>query len=97
MQKRSQKAKDVSIAAMHNKVLLSQRGKVRLLKAEEYAERENSDSMTAWEGCLRMVWHLSGAENSDGISGCAVVARAMRDLNRQNDSHVFCMITMKNG
>ncbi len=74
------KAKDVSIAAMHNKVLLSQRGKVRLLKKEEYAERENSEDMTAWEGCLRMVWHLSGEEGSDGISGCAGVARAMRDF-----------------
>ena len=74
------KAKDVSIAAMHNKVLLRQRGKVRLLKMEEYAERENSEDMTAWEGCLRMVWHLSGSENSDGISGCAGVARAMRDF-----------------
>ena len=35
--------------------------------------------MTAWEGCLRMVWHLSSAERSGGISGCAAVARAMRD------------------
>ena len=74
------KAKDVNIAAMHNKVLLRDRGKVRLLKVEEYAERENSEGMTAWEGCLRMVWHLSGAENSGGISGCAAVARAMRDF-----------------
>ena len=74
------KAKDVNIAAMHNKVLLSQRGKVRLLKVAEYADRENSEDMTAWEGCLRMVWHLSGAEGSAGISGCAAVARAMRDF-----------------
>ncbi len=74
------KAKDVSIAVMHNKVLLSQRGKVRLLKVEEYAGRENRENMTAWEGCLRMVWHLSGAENSGGISGCAAVARAMHDF-----------------
>ena len=73
------KAKDVDIAAMHDKVLLSARGKVRLLRPEEYAERENSEDMTAWEGCLRMVWHLSGVENSGGISGCAAVARAMRD------------------
>ena len=35
--------------------------------------------MTAWEGCLRMVWHLSGEERSGGISGCTAVARAMRD------------------
>ena len=74
------KAKDVNIAAMHDKVLLGDRGKVRLLKAEEYAERENSEGMTAWEGCLRMVWHLSGTEDSGGISGCAAVARAMRDF-----------------
>ena len=73
------KAKDVDIAAMHDKLLLSARSKVRLLKSEEYAERENSEEMTAWEGCLRMVWHLSGVEKSGGISGCTAVARAMRD------------------
>jgi putative DNA methylase len=73
------KAKDVDIAAMHDKVLLSARGKVRLLRPEEYAERENSEDMTAWEGCLRMVWHLSSVEKSGGISGCTAVARAMRD------------------
>ncbi len=73
------KAKDIDLAAMHDKLLLSARGKVRLLKPEEYAERDNSENMTAWEGCLRMVWHLSGKERSGGISGCTAVARAMRD------------------
>ena len=73
------KAKDVDSAAMHDQLLLSARSKVRLLKPEEYAERENSENMTAWEGCLRMVWHLSGVEKSGGISGCTAVARAMRD------------------
>ena len=73
-------AQDVNIASMDNKLLAAARSRVRLLKAEEYAERENSEGMTAWEGCLRMVWHLSGAENSGGISGCAAVARAMRDF-----------------
>lgn len=72
-------AKDVDINTMHNKVLLRGLGKVRLLKAEEYAERENSENMTAWEGCLWMVWHLSGVENSGGISGCTAVARSMND------------------
>ncbi len=72
------KAKGVDIAAMHERVLISARGQVRLLRAEEYAERENSEDMTAWEGCLRMVWHLSGKEHSGGIMGCAAVARAMR-------------------
>ena len=73
------KAKDIDLAAMHDKLLFSARGKVRLLKPEEYAERENSDEMTAWEGCLRMVWHLSGVEKSGGISGCTAVARSMND------------------
>ncbi|MDE0684391.1 MAG: DUF1156 domain-containing protein, partial [Candidatus Poribacteria bacterium] len=73
------KAKDVDITAMHDKVLLSARSKVRLLKPEEYAERDNSENMTAWEGCLRMMWHLSGVEKSGGISGCTAVARAMHD------------------
>ena len=73
------KAKDVDIDTMHDKVLLKDRGKVRLLRAEEYVERDNSEEMTAWEGCLRMIWHLSGEERSGGISGCTTVARAMRD------------------
>ncbi len=73
------KAKDVDIAVLNNKLLIAARGKVRLLKPEEYAERENSEDMTAWEGCLRMAWHLSSGERSGGISGCAAVARAMQD------------------
>ena len=72
-------AKDVNLDTMHDRVLLRDRGKVRLLRAEEYADSENSEEMTAWEGCLRMVWHLSGRERSGGISGCTAVARAMRD------------------
>ena len=72
-------AKDVDITTMHDKVLLSARGKVRLLRTEEYTERDNSEDMTAWEGCLRMVWHLSGGERSGGISGCTAVARSMND------------------
>ena len=73
------KAKDIDLTALHDKVLIAARGKVRLLKREEYAERKNSEDMTAWEGCLRMVWHLSGGEKSDGISGCTAVAHAMND------------------
>ena len=72
-------AQDVDIAAIHDKILIAARGKVRLLKREEYTDRDNSEDMTAWEGCLRMVWHLSGGERSGGISGCTTVARAMRD------------------
>ena len=73
------KAKDVNIATMNGRGLMIGRGKVQLLKAEAYAEREQEENMTAWEGCLRMMWHLSGVEKSGGISGCAAVARALRD------------------
>ena len=45
-------AKGVDIDTMHDKVLLKDRSKVRLLRAEEYVDRENSEEMTAWEGCL---------------------------------------------
>ena len=72
-------AQAVDIAAMHDKILIAARSKVRLLRGEEYAERENSKDMTAWEGCLRMVWHLSGVERSGGVSGCTAVARSMND------------------
>lgn len=72
-------AKDVDIDTMHDKVLIRYQSKVKLLRAEEYAQRDNSEDMTAWEGCLRMVWHLSGGEKSGGISGCTIVASAMRD------------------
>ncbi len=74
------KAKDVSLVNINGKVLVAGRGKARLLRGEEIAESEISEDMTAWEGCLRMVWHLSGEESSEGISGCAGVARAMRDF-----------------
>ena len=72
-------AKGVNIDTMHNKVLLKDHSKVRLLRPGEYVNRENSEDMTAWEGCLRMVWHLSSEETSGGISGCTAVARVMRD------------------
>ncbi len=72
-------AKDIDIDTMHNRVLIRERSKVQLLRPEEYANRQNNENMTAWEGCLRMVWHLSGVEKSGGISGCTAVARAMRD------------------
>ena len=72
-------AKDIEMTAMHEKVLIAARGRVRLLRSEEYETRANSENMTAWEGCLRMVWHLSGGERRGGISGCTTVARSMDD------------------
>ena len=43
-------AQAVDIATLHDKILIAARGKVRLLRSEEYADRETSDNMTAWEG-----------------------------------------------
>ncbi len=73
------KAKGVDIAALHDKVLLAERGQVRLLRGGELAAREHSERMTAWEGCQRMVWHLSGIEFSGGIQGCVRVGLGMRE------------------
>ncbi len=75
------KARGVYVPAMHDRLLIVDRGKVRLLKPEEYADREEHPEMSAWEGCLRMIWHLSFTEFSGGIQGCARVARLMRDYH----------------
>ncbi len=75
------KAKGVHIEAMHDTLLLSSQGSVRLLRSEEYADREEHREMSSWEGCLRMAWHLSHSEFSGGIQGCARVARLMRDYD----------------
>ncbi len=75
------KAKGVHIEAMHDTLLLSSPGSVRLLRSEEYADREERREMSSWEGCLRMAWHLSHSEFSGGIQGCARVARLMRDYD----------------
>ncbi len=75
------KAKGVHIEAMHDTLLLSSPGEVRLLRSEEYADRSEGREMSSWEGCLRMAWHLSHSEFSGGIQGCARVARLMRDYD----------------
>jgi putative DNA methylase len=70
-------AKDVDISKMHNRLLIAERGQVRLLTGDEFAEHDYSDEMSAWETCARMAWHLEIGERRGGIQGCVDVARAM--------------------
>ena len=70
-------AKNVSIEALAEEGLLhSQSGRVRLLRAREYDHRQTPLEMTAWEGCLRIGWHLN-EEDGGYLRGAAQVAQRM--------------------
>ncbi len=77
------RAKNVAVAAM-SELLTAEQGAVQLLPLEAYQGDRDTDYSslpsisTAWEGCMRMVYHL---EYEDGgyINGAADVARAMYD------------------
>ena len=70
-------AMDVAIESMGS-LLTAEVGKVKLSATEEYSpDRQPSlGRMTAWEGCMRMAYHLDH-EYGGGIEGAAQVARAM--------------------
>ena len=74
-------AKNVSVDALAAAGLLrSRRGRVKLTRMEDYDHSPKASSllgMTAWEGCLRIAWHLGSGEGRRGASGAAQVARAM--------------------
>ena len=74
-------AKNVVIETLedHDRLLTAPGDKVQLLPLDEYSpKREMSKrTMTAWEGCFRMAYHL-GREDGEGIKGAAQVARSMR-------------------
>ena len=74
-------AKNVSINALAMRHLLTAGGgRVRLLPVDEYGPDRplRLYKMTAWEGCLRMAYHLdTKREDGGGLSGAAQVARAM--------------------
>ena len=80
-------AKNVSVDALAAAGLLrSRRGRVKLTRIEDYDHSEEASSllgMTAWEGCLRVAWHLESGEGREGMSGAAQVARAM-DSNAES-------------
>lgn len=60
-------------------LLRAGRGLVRLLPLDDYHQdrRRPRGTMTAWEGCHRMAWHLS-QEFGGGVSGAAQVVQFMR-------------------
>lgn len=71
-------AKNVSIDTMDSNGLLeSQAGRVRLRVMDEYDYQQIPLQLSAWEGCLRIGWHLSGAEDARTISGAAEVVQRM--------------------
>ena len=80
-------AKNVAIeAAPLNGLLSSGGGRAKLLRMSEFApDRPLSGGMTAWEGCMRMAYHLN-SEHGGGIEGAAAVARDMAGSDGGVDS-----------
>ena len=67
-------------------LLTAEAGRVKLLRMDEYSpERPLSRGMTAWEGCMRMAWHLN-REHGAGVAGAADVAREMARLGAEVES-----------
>ena len=73
-------AKNVSVEELRDgsNLLTATTGRVRLLPSNEYGPERSLGlgEMTAWEGCFRMVYHLS-REDGRGTEGAALVAQAM--------------------
>ena len=80
-------AKNVAIeAAPLNGLMSSGGGRVTLLRMGEFSsDRPLSGGMTAWEGCMRMAYHLS-SEYGQGVDGAADVARDLSNLEGGVDS-----------
>ena len=76
------RAKNISvsdIANIHN-LINAERGSVQLQPIPEYHpdRKPPMTDMTAWEGCMRMAYHLNTSnENGLGIPGCGEVGRRM--------------------
>ena len=75
-------AKNVSIDALRDAhgLLEASGGKLRLLRVDEYApdgRRRLRGEMTAWEGCMRMAWHMRPGDDRLGVEGAAAVGRTM--------------------
>ncbi len=80
-------AKNVAIeAAPLNGLMSSGGGIAKLLRMNEFVPgRLLSGGMTAWEGCMRMAYHLD-AEHGQGVKGAAAVARDMAGSESGVDS-----------
>ncbi len=76
------RAKNVSVEELRDAsgLLTAGAGVVQLLTLDHYGpeRRLRLGEMTAWEGCLRMAYHLdTNREDGGGVEGAAAVARAM--------------------
>ena len=84
------KARNVSVEGLRDneRLLEADEGKVRLLGLDAYdGERgEPRGEMTAWEGCMRMSWHMQLADDRGGVAGAAAAGRMMRDSGGSVDS-----------
>ena len=70
-------AKNVAIGSLAQRGMLeSDGGKVRLRGMGEYDHQQIPLQMSAWEGCLRVGWHLSD-EHGGGVPGGASVVQAI--------------------
>ncbi len=56
-------------------LLTAERGLVRLLPLDDYGpdRPRRLGSITAWEGCMRMAWHMLPGEHGGGVQGAAEV------------------------
>ena len=71
-------AKNVSVEALASAGLLRSRaGKVQLLEMGEYDHAQAPLRMSAWEGCLRIGWHMGSGEGRGGVDEAAKVAERM--------------------
>ena len=75
-------AKNVSIEALRDAhgLLEASAGKLRLLRVDEYSpdgRRRLRGDMTAWEGCMRMAWHMRPGDDRLGVEGASAVGREM--------------------
>ena len=67
------------ISEVHG-LAVAERGSVELYRVGAYGpgRKYGLGDVTAWEGCMRMAYHLdTGNEDGEGVAGCAKVARAM--------------------
>ncbi len=67
-------------------LLTAESGRVKLRRMDEYGpDRPLSRGMTAWEGCMRMAYHLNH-EYGEGVVGAANVTRQMVGVGANVDS-----------
>ena len=80
-------AKNVAIESDAMRGLVTSGGGiVKLRRMDEYGpDRPLSTGMSAWEGCMRMAYHLN-REYGQGVEGAGDVARQMAGLGAEVDS-----------